>query len=289
MQKEQELILLDGMAYIFRAYFATLRMDLHTPDGFPTGAMYGTLNAITKITKDFPNAQLIAIFDHKGKNFRHDLFPEYKATRKPADEALKIQIDPLYEIIKAMGTPFLCVDGVEADDVIATLAIKADKMGIKTIIASGDKDLNQLVSDNVTQLDLKHNLIDPLCVVDKTGVRPDQINDYLALVGDASDNIPGVPKVGPKTAAKWLNEYNDIEGLMQNAESIKGKVGENLRNNYDQLKLSHELVKLKIDVEVDTAIFTQKIEPDTKRLAELYKKYGFSGFLNRIDQSISPK
>ncbi len=228
-----QLILMDGSAFLFRAYFSTLAQNLTNAEGFPTGAMFGVINAIKHLQRKYPDAKIITIFDAKGKNHRHDIYPEYKAHRKPADDELVMQIEPLYEIIRAMGFHFMCVPGVEADDVIATLSRCADENKLKTIIASGDKDLMQLVSDNITQLNMKGDLYDQTGVVEKMGVHPDQILDLLALTGDSADNIPGVPSVGPKTAIKWLNQFETIAGVKENAESIKGKVGEKLRNSFD--------------------------------------------------------
>jgi DNA polymerase-1 len=249
MQSPYQLILLDGTAFLFRAYFSTLAQNLSNDEGFPTGAIFGVINAIKRLQNQYPEAKIIAIFDAKGKNFRHDIYPEYKAHRKPADEELIIQIEPLYEIVRALGFHFICVDKVEADDVIATLATYADKQNIKTLIASSDKDLMQLVSANVSQLDMKGTFYDHQGVIKKMGVRPDQILDLLALTGDSADNIPGVPSVGPKTAVKWLEQFDSIEGVKANAEQIKGKVGEKLRDNFDLLALSYRLVQLKFDVQ----------------------------------------
>ena len=213
-----KIILMDGSAFLFRAYFSTLSQNLTNQDGFPTGAMFGVIGAIKRLQNQYPEAKIITIFDHKGKNFRHDIYPEYKAHRKPADSDLIMQIEPLYEIVRAMGQQFICVPGVEADDVIATLAKHANNNNISTLIASSDKDLMQLVGDNVTQLDMKGNLLDYDGVVNKMGVAPKQIMDLLALTGDSADNIPGVPSVGPKTAIKWLHLYSNIAGIKLNAE-----------------------------------------------------------------------
>jgi len=241
-----KLILLDGSAFLFRAYFSTLKQNLSNQEGFPTGAMFGVVNAVKRLQRQYPEAKLIAIFDAKGKNFRHEIYPEYKAHRKPADEELVIQIEPLYEIIRAMGFHFMCVPGVEADDVIATLSRCADQNNIKTIIASGDKDLMQLVSDNISQLDMTGSTYNRDGVIEKMGVTPEKILDLLALTGDSADNIPGVPSVGPKTAIKWLQSYQDIDGIKKHAHEIKGKVGEKLRDNFDLLDLSHRLGEFEI-------------------------------------------
>ncbi len=287
-----KLILLDGSAFLFRAYFSTLSQNLTNDDGFPTGAMFGVINAIKHLQRKYPQAKMIAIFDAKGKNHRHDLYPQYKAHRKPADEELVMQIEPLYEIIRAMGFHFMCVPGVEADDVIATLSRCADENKLKTIIASGDKDLMQLVSDNVTQLNMKGDLYDHAGVVEKMGVRPDQILELLALTGDSADNIPGVPSVGPKTAIKWLDQFKTIENIKANADQIKGKVGEKLRDSFELLDLSYQLVQLKFDVDLPCDILTDEPGPNNVKLADLFQQYGFSMWLKQLgvsQQSATPK
>jgi len=284
-----KLILLDGSAFLFRAYFSTLSQNLTNDDGFPTGAIFGVVGAIKRLQNKYPEAKIIAIFDAKGKNFRHDIYPEYKAHRKPADESLIMQIEPLYEIVRAMGFHFMCVDEVEADDVIATLSRCAEQNSIKTIIASGDKDLMQLVSDNVSQVDMKGNLYEHDNVLEKMGVRPDQIMDFLALTGDSADNIPGVPSVGPKTAIKWLDLYGDIAGIKANATEIKGKVGEKLRDSFDLLDLSHKLVELKFDVDLPCNILEDEPGENTKELARLYKEYGFSMWLKQLGDIEPPE
>lgn len=271
-----KLILLDGSAFLFRSYFSTLKQNLSNQDGFPTGAIFGVINAIKRLQNQFPEAKLIAIFDAKGKNFRHEIYPEYKAHRKPADDELIMQIEPLYEIIQAMGFHFICVPGVEADDVIATLSLCADQNNIKTMIASGDKDLMQLVSNNVSQLDMKGGIYDRHGVIEKMGVEPEKILDLLALTGDSADNIPGVPGVGPKTAIKWLQLYQGIDGIKDNAHEIKGKVGEKLRDNFKLLDLSHSLVSLKFDVDLPCNILENEPGQDNVKLAGLYQQYGFS-------------
>ena len=278
-----KLILMDGSAFLFRAYFSTISQNLTNNDGFPTGAMFGVIGAIKRLQSQHPDATIITIFDHKGKNFRHDIYPEYKAHRKPAESDLIIQIEPLYEIIRAMGLRFLCVPGVEADDVIATLSQQSNKQNIKTIIASSDKDLMQLVSNNIEQLDMKGNLLDYKGVIEKMGVEPDQMMDFLSLTGDSADNIPGVPSVGPKTAIKWLQLYGDISGVKENADKIMGKVGDKLRDSFDLLDLSHKLVELKFDVELPDNIIEFEPQQDKTELARLYKKYGFALWLNQLD------
>ncbi|MDB2590030.1 DNA polymerase I [Candidatus Thioglobus sp.] len=277
-----KLILLDGSAFLFRAYFSTLKQNLSNQEGFPTGAIFGVVNAVKHLQRKFPEAKLIAIFDAKGKNFRHDIYPEYKAHRKPADQELIMQIEPLYEIIRAMGFHFMCVPGVEADDVIATLSRCADQNNIKTVIASGDKDLMQLVGDNISQLDMTGTTYNREGVIEKMGVAPEKILDLLALTGDSADNIPGVPSVGPKTAIKWLASYQDIDGIKNHADEIKGKVGEKLRDNFDLLDLSHRLVSLKFDVDLPCNILESEPGEDSVKLADLYQQYGFSMWLRQL-------
>ena len=279
----QPLILVDGTAFLFRSYFSTISQNLTNESGFPTGAMFGVVNAVKHLQRKYQGAKLIMIFDAKGTNFRHEIFPEYKANRSPAHDDLIVQIEPLYKIIRAMGFHFLCEDDVEADDVIATLSKFANDQGIETIIASGDKDLFQLVGENVKQLDMKGKLFSEEDVKDKMGVMPNQILDLLALTGDTSDNIPGVPSVGPKTAAKWLELYQDIDGVKANADMIGGKVGEKLRESFGLLDLSYQLVKLKFDVELPFNILEDEPGENTQELINLYTEYGFSMWLKQLD------
>jgi len=278
----QPLILVDGTAFLFRSYFSMISQNLTNDSGFPTGAMFGVINAIKHLQRKYQGAKLIMIFDAKGTNFRHQIFPEYKANRSPAHDDLIVQIEPLYKIIRAMGFHFLCEDSVEADDVIATISKFTNEKGIETIIASGDKDLFQLVGENIKQLDMKGKLFSESDVVDKMGVKPSQILDLLALTGDSSDNIPGVPSVGPKTAAKWLEQYNDIEGIKANADKIGGKVGEKLRESFESLDLSYQLVQLKFDVELPFDILKDEPGENTEELIDLYKEYGFDMWLKQL-------
>ena len=278
----QQLILVDGSAFLFRSYFSTLSQNLSNDSGFPTGAMFGVVNAIKHLQRKYNGAKIIMIFDAKGSNFRHEMYSEYKAHRKPAEDDLIVQIEPLYKMVRAMGFHFLCVDGVEADDVIATLATQADAKNTETIVASGDKDLFQLVSNNVKQLDMKGKLYDSALVKEKMGVEPHQVSDLLALTGDSADNIPGVPSVGPKTAAKWLGTYSDLAGVKANADKVGGKVGEKLRASFDLLELSNRLVQLKFDVEIPIDIFSDEPGEDRATLASLYQEYGFSMWLRQL-------
>ena len=278
------LILVDGSAFLFRSYFSTISQNLTNDSGFPTGAMFGVVNAVKHLQRKYQGAKLIMVFDAKGSNFRHQMFPDYKANRSPAHDDLIIQIEPLYKIIRAMGFHFLCVEGVEADDVIATLSRFAAQSDIETIIASGDKDLFQLVGGNIKQLDMKGKLYSEADVKEKMGVNPNQILDLLALTGDSADNIPGVPSVGPKTASKWLEQYSNIEGVKANAEKIGGKVGEKLRESFDLLDLSYQLVQLKFDVQLPFDILEEEPGENTEELIALYKEFGFSMWLKQLDE-----
>ena len=285
----QQLILVDGSAFLFRSYFSTLSQNLTNESGFPTGAMFGVVNAIKHLQRKYQGAKIIMIFDAKGSNFRHEMYPDYKANRSPAEDDLVIQIEPLYKIVRAMGFHFLCEKGVEADDVIATLAKLAREEGIETIIASGDKDLFQLVGGNIKQLDMKGKLYGEEEVKEKMGVNPHQILDLLALTGDSADNIPGVPSVGPKTASKWLELYEDIEGVKANAEKIGGKVGEKLRESFEILDLSYKLVQLKFDVKLPLNILLDEPGENKEELLDLFREYGFSMWLKQLGEKTAPK
>ncbi|MGJ8691788.1 MAG: DNA polymerase I [Thalassotalea sp.] len=273
--KLSPLILVDGSSYLFRAYHVPYLQALSTSDGQPTGAITGVLNMIKSLQKDYPNGNVIAIFDAKGKTFRNDMYPEYKANRPPMPDDLRTQIAPLHQIIAAMGLPLLVIEGVEADDVIGTLADQASKQGIETVISTGDKDMAQLVSPHVRLINTMTNVeLDEAGVVEKFGVRPDQIIDYLALMGDKVDNIPGVEKCGPKTAVKWLLEHESLENVIANADKVKGKIGENLRSALDQLPLSFQLATIKLDVELEqSAAQLAPTAPNVELLTELYEKY----------------
>ena len=272
---QSPLILVDGSSYLFRAYHVPYLQALATADGQPTGAITGVLNMFRSLKKDYPNGNIIAIFDAKGKTFRNDMYPEYKANRPPMPDDLRTQIAPIHEIITAMGLPLLVIPGVEADDVIGTLAKQADELGIETVISTGDKDMAQLVTKHVRLINTMTDVeMDVAGVNEKFGVRPDQIIDYLALMGDKVDNIPGVVKCGPKTAVKWLAEHGSMEEVIANADKVKGKIGENLRDALEQLPLSYQLATIKCDVELEqTAGELAAIEPDIDALAELYQKF----------------
>ncbi|MBT4161042.1 MAG: DNA polymerase I, partial [Gammaproteobacteria bacterium] len=226
MKKDYQLVLIDGSSYLFRAYHAL--PPLVSSKGQPTGAIKGVISMIRKLMSDYPDSHIAVVFDAKGKTFRNDIYKEYKANRPPMPDDLRSQIEPIHNIVQKMGLPLLIHDGVEADDVIGTLANQATQQKMDVLISTGDKDMAQLVSPHVTLINtMNDSFMDETGVVDKFGVRSDQIIDYLALVGDTSDNIPGVPKCGPKTAVKWLSQYESLDGVMASAEEIGGKVGEN--------------------------------------------------------------
>lgn len=281
--KKQTLVLVDGSYHMFRAYHGMPR--LHNQHGEPTGAIFGIINALRKLQNEHQSDYLGVIFDAKGKTFRNALYPEYKTNRPPMPEELVCQIKPIHEIISALGIPLLIIKDVEADDVISTLATAASQNGLDTFISSNDKDLAQLVSDNVYMLNPKNNhIVDSQAVEEKYGIPPCNMGDYLALVGDQSDNIPGVPKVGPKTACLWLKKYHSLDNIIENVHQITGKVGENIRNNLDQLALSKQLVTLKKDVvlpyEPRQLI---KTKPDTQTLKKYYQRWEFKHWLAELE------
>ncbi len=245
------LYLVDGSSYLFRAFFSPGLNRLKNKEGHPTGVMYGVTNMLQRMLDEYDPTYMVVVFDAKGKTFRHDMYAEYKANRPPMPDELRMQLQPTKDLVKAMGIPMLEIPHVEADDVIGTLVKKAEKLGIETLVSTSDKDLAQLVSEHVTLVNtMSDYVMDIPGVIEKFGVRPDQIIDYLALIGDSSDNIPGVNKVGPKTAVKWLQEYETVDNIIAHADDFKGKVGEYLREGIDQLKLSRELVVIKKDCDV---------------------------------------
>jgi DNA polymerase-1 len=280
-------VLVDGSSYLFRAYHAL--PPLNNSKGQPTGAIKGVINMMNRLQLDYPKSQVIVIFDAKGKNFRHDLYPEYKANRPPMPDDLRSQIQPIHDIISAMGLPLLIIPDVEADDVIGALATQATNTKHDVVISTGDKDMAQLVSEHVTLINTMTNiLMDEAGVVEKFGVRADQIIDYLALVGDSVDNIPGVPKCGPKTAVKWLSEFDSLEKVMENADKVGGKIGENLRNSLELLPLSYELATIKCDIELPQALHEiRSTEPDNEKLKALYEEFEFKSLLNNLNISAS--
>ena len=283
---DKPLVLVDGSTYLFRAFHAL--PPLTAADGFPTGAMRGVIAMIRKLAKDYPGSPLVIVFDPKGKTFRDDLYSEYKANRPPMDDDLRKQIEPTFEIIRAMGLPLLTVPEVEADDVIGTLASQASAQGRAVLISTSDKDMAQLVNDRVTLLNtMSETSMDRDGVVEKFGVPPELIIDYLALMGDKVDNIPGVPKVGPKTAAKWLNEHGSLDAVMAAADSIKGKIGENLRASLGHLPLSQILTTIKCDVDVGVpmAELTAPPQENAEALRALFERYQFNSWLGELEDA----
>ncbi len=274
------LYLVDGSSYLFRAFFSPGLNRLKSKEGHPTGVMYGVTNMLKRMFDDYDPTYMVVVFDAKGKTFRHDMYAEYKANRPPMPDDLRMQLQPTKDLIKAMGIPMLEVPHVEADDVIGTLVKKAETLGIETLVSTSDKDLAQLVSAHVTLVNtMSDYVMDEAGVMEKFGVRPDQIIDYLALIGDSSDNIPGVNKVGPKTAVKWLHEYETVDNIIAHADDFKGKVGEYLREGIEQLKLSRELVVIKKDCDVDYQVGDFKLkDKDIAALNAIGKQYDMRRF-----------
>jgi DNA polymerase-1 len=289
LDDNNSVILVDGSSYVYRAYHAL--PPLTTSTGQPTGAVRGVVTMVMRILQDHPNAPVGMVFDAKGDTFRHEMYEDYKANRAAMPDDLIPQIEPIHEVIKALGIKIFVVDGVEADDVIGTLAAEAEQKGIATIISTGDKDLAQLVTKNIKLVNtMKNEVLDIKGVEKKFGVKPEQIVDYLALVGDTSDNIPGVEKVGPKTAVNWLTEHNDIDTIIEKADEFKGKVGEYLRAGIEQLKLSRQLTEIKKDVKLDFGIEDLAVgERDEKRLHELFTELEFKTLLKEAPKASKPK
>jgi len=284
MADPKPLILVDGSSYLFRAYHAL--PPLTNSQGEPTGAIVGVVNMLRKLIDTYRPELMAVVFDAPGKTFRDAIYPDYKAHRPPMPDELRAQIEPLHAIVRAMGLPLLIVPDVEADDVIGTLATQAAVAGIPTVISTGDKDLAQLVEDRITLINtMTDQVLDRAGVVDKLGVPPEQVVDYLTLVGDSVDNVPGVPQCGPKTAAKWLAEYGSLEGLVEHAAEIKGRAGENLRASLDRLPLSRELVTIRTDVPLEVG--PQDLRPgpaDTATLRDWYAKLEAKRLLAILDQ-----
>lgn len=281
------LVLVDGSSYLYRAFHAL--PPLNTSSGQPTGAIKGVLSMLRKLVVEYSPKNMAVVFDAKGKTFRDDIYPLYKANRPPMPDDLRSQIDPLKDAIRKMGFPLIEVSGVEADDVLGTLALQASELGISTLISTGDKDLAQLVNPHVTLVNtMTGTLMDEAGVMEKFGVEPDNIIDYLALIGDTADNIPGVSKVGPKTAVKWLNLYGDMDGVISHAAEIKGKVGENLRDALEQLPLSYELATIKLDVPLDQTPEQLVLEdPDDEALLALFKEFEFKAWIDELNDKLS--
>lgn len=281
---KKRLILVDTMAYIFRNFHATFKNGLTNAEGFPTGAIYGFYGAINNLEKRLPDSKIVFVSDMPGNNFRHDMFPEYKANRKPAPEDLKLQIDPIYELISTIGYDLVKVSGVEADDTIASIVKSAESKGLDVVVASGDKDLMSLVSKKTSMLDPKWKIIKEQDVEDKMGVIPSDIFLLLSIVGDAADNVPGLPGAGPKTALKWINEYKTLDGIKENASQIKGKIGEKLRDNLSLIDLSLSLVTLKQDVKFPEIIMdlseSKSSQRENKKLDLFLEKYSIRPNIN---------
>ncbi|HUS88177.1 MAG TPA: 5'-3' exonuclease H3TH domain-containing protein, partial [Desulfosporosinus sp.] len=279
------LLLVDGSSYLYRAFHAL--PDLRNRRNEPTGAVKGVISMLRRLHNDYQADYSACIFDAKGKTFRDHLYPEYKAHRPPMPEDLVAQITPLHECIHALGWPMLIVEGVEADDVIGTLAKQAEHEKMRCIISTGDKDIAQLVNKQVTLINTMNNeILDEAGVLSKFGVKPERILDYLTLVGDKADNIPGVEKVGPKTAVKWLKRYGALDNLMAHAKDIDGVVGENLRNSFEWLKKSRELLTIKCDVVLPVCLNDLGLQPkDITKLFELYERLDFRTWLHELQQN----
>jgi len=277
------LLLVDGSSYLYRAFHAL--PDLRNAANEPTGAIYGVLNMLRRLRREVPADYIACVFDAKGKTFRDALYAQYKAHRPPMPDELAAQVEPLKAAIAAMGWPVLVIEGVEADDVIGTLAREAESQGMETIISTGDKDMAQLVGPHVTLVNTMTNeKLDEAGVQEKFGVPPARIVDYLALVGDSVDNIPGVDKVGPKTAAKWLSQYGDLDNLIAHADKIKGVVGENLRKALPWLTHARELVRIVRDLALPVHVtdLTPR-PPDVAELRQLFTRFGFRNWLKELD------
>lgn len=285
MAKPKQLVLVDGSSYLFRAFHAL--PPLVSSKGQPTGAVKGVINMIRSLVKTNPDSNIAIVFDAKGSTFRNRIYSEYKANRPPMPDELRSQIQPIHDIIKAMGLPLLVIDDVEADDVIGTLSRHACEAGIKTLISTGDKDLAQLVNGQITLMNTMTNeYLDEAGVEQKFGIKPDNVIDYLALMGDKSDNIPGVPGVGPKTALKWLLEYGSMEGVIENADAVGGKIGERLRENIELVRLSYELATIKQDVDLDINIADLVPgEPDNDALYKLYSDMEFKTWIQELEDA----
>ena len=283
------LVLVDGSSYLFRAYHAL--PDLTNSKNHPTGAIHGVISMLNRLRNSYEADLFAVVFDPPGPTLRNEWYPEYKANRPPMPDELRVQIEPLHEMIEALGFPLVQVAGVEADDVIGTLAEQAAKDDIRVVISTGDKDLTQLVNARISLINtMNDSVLDEEGVRAKFGVGPDLIVDYLTLVGDTVDNIPGVPKVGPKTAVKWLSEYGSLDGVLERAEDIKGKVGENLRASFEQIPLSRRLVTIARDI--DTGVAVDELVPgpsDEERLIKLYENFEFNSWLKELRSGSEPE
>lgn len=284
---KKPVILIDGSSYFYRAFHAL--PALVNSKGEPTGAIYGVINMIRKLMTDYQPKYVAVVFDSKGKTFRHDIFPAYKANRPPMPDDLRVQIEPLFSVIEAMGIPLITFPGLEADDTIATLARQAEAQGHSVLISTGDKDLTQLVNDQITLINtMSDTQYDRCGVIDKFGVSPEQMMDYLSLIGDSVDNIPGVVKVGGKTAAKWLQTYGSLENIIAHSAELSGKLGENLRAAIPQFPLSQQLIALKTDLKLPYSLEDlQKQPPDVSRLLNLFTQLEFKTWLKELSPHTS--
>ncbi|WP_151638888.1 DNA polymerase I [Noviherbaspirillum aerium] len=280
------LLLVDGSSYLYRAFHAM--PDLRNPEGAPTGAIYGMINMLRRLRNDYAAGYMACVFDAKGKTFRDELYADYKAQRPSMPEDLARQVEPIYEAVRALGWPILSVEGVEADDVIGTLAAQAVEHGMQAVISTGDKDMAQLVNDHVTLINTMSNeKFDRDGVIAKFGVPPERIVDYLTLVGDTVDNVPGVAKVGPKTAVKWLTQYGSLDNIIAQANDIGGAVGENLRKALDWLPTGRKLITIRTDcdlakhmVSIPESLVARPVDNDA--MIEFFKRYGFKTWLREL-------
>jgi DNA polymerase-1 len=283
------LLLVDGSSYLYRAFHAM--PDLRNHANEPTGAIQGVLNMLRRLHKDYPSDYSACVFDAKGKTFRDDIYPEYKANRASMPDDLRVQIEPLHETIKAMGWPLIVEEGVEADDVIGALAKQAEREGMRVIISTGDKDISQLVNEHITVVNTMRDafrkvdeVLDPAGVEKKFGIPPGLMVDYLILIGDTSDNVPGVEKVGPKTAVKWLTQYGSLENIVAHADEITGVVGDNLRKALPWLPTARELITIRCDVGIQERLADLAPQPQDKaRLAELFDRFDFKTWRRELD------
>lgn len=283
------LLLVDGSSYLYRAFHAM--PDLRNRQNEPTGAIQGVLNMLRRLHKDYPADYSACVFDAKGKTFRDDIYPEYKANRASMPDDLRAQIAPLHEAIQAMGWPLIVEEGVEADDVIGALAKQAEREGVKVIISTGDKDITQLVNEHVTVVNTMRDafrktddVLDIAGVENKFGVPPSLMVDYLILIGDTSDNVPGVEKVGPKTAVKWLKQYGSLDNIIAHADEITGVVGENLRKALPWLPTARELITIRCDVGIQEQLSDLAPQPqDRAKLAELFDRFDFKSWKRELD------
>jgi len=285
VKNSRPLLLVDGSSYLYRAFHVPNLQRLTNSSGEPTGAVYGVINMLRSLIEQYRPECMAVVFDARGKTFRHEMYEHYKANRPSMPDELASQVAPLHALVRAMGLPLLQVEGVEADDVIGTLAGRAAAQGLETVISTGDKDMAQLVDAHVTLVNtMSGTTLDVAGVEEKFGVPPERIIDYLALTGDSSDNIPGIPGVGPKTAARWLATYGSLDGIIAHADEIKGKAGESLRANLETLALARELTEIRRDVEIGVEPDALAIvAPDQEALRNWYLQLGFKRWLEELD------